>query len=512
MSLSGFATDAAGNIYAAGQLRNPVTVAPGTVLTAQAGDDAYVAKYSSTGRLLWARQLTGSGNERIVQLATDAAGNVYLAGVYSAGNLQMGTLSLPATAYTSAYVASFDTQGQPRWLREVSNDGANVNSLGLDATGNLYISGAFAHGATVGGIALNAPGTISLFVAKFDASGVAQWAQLGGSIPFGPTSVTIRTHTLTVSPAGDVYLGWTINPNAGGFGSVPAAAGYGDYDASVVRFNTQGVAQWQKRYGTAFADNAGAPALDGSGHLLVPVTFSGSGPATVSTQTLTGTGQNYGALLQLDATTGNLQWVQKLEASGNVYFQAVAADAAGNSYVAGTLAGTAQAGNQSLSSNGPATDALVASYSATGVPRWFQTSNGPQAEAANFIALAASNELAVGGTFYGQGQFGSTALTNGTSSGYNPFVARLGATAAATQAPQAVPMGFYPNPATDYVRLPGLAVGTRVQLLDALGRVAREATTSAAAQLSVLGLAPGLYTLRATDARGQQFSARLAVE
>ena len=60
--------------------------------------------------------------------------------------------------------------------------------------------------------------------------------------------------------------------------------------------------------------------------------------------------------------------------------------------------------------------------------------------------------------------------------------------------------------------MPGLPAGTGVQLLDALGRVARETTVSAAAQVSVLGLRPGLYTLRATDARGQQLSARLAVE
>ncbi|WP_460504206.1 IPT/TIG domain-containing protein, partial [Hymenobacter agri] len=40
-----------------------------------------------------------------------------------------------------------------------------------------------------------------------------------------------------------------------------------------------------------------------------------------------------------------------------------------------------------------------------------------------------------------------------------------------------------PNPTTDYVRLPGLPAGTRVQLVDAVGRVARETTVSAAADV-----------------------------
>jgi outer membrane protein assembly factor BamB len=319
-------------------------------------------------------------------------------------------------------------------------------------------------------------------------------------------------HTLTVSPAGDAYLSWAIHPAAGGFGPVPPAPGYGDYDVTVVRYNPQGVAQWQTRYGTAFPDNVGFTALDGRGHLLVPVSFSGSGPATVGAQTLTGTGQNFGALLQLDAGTGSLQWVRKLEAFGNVSFRAVAADAAGNSYVAGFLAGTAQAGGQLLSSNGPASDALVASYSPTGTARWFQTSAGAEAEGASFIAWHASNELSVSGFFYQQGTFGSTTFTGGGTNVLHTFVARLGAVATATQAARGLPQGLYPNPATDRVHLPGLPAGSRVQLWDALGRVVRETRVSAAAPLSVSGLAPGLYTLRATDNQGQAYSARVAVE
>ena len=44
------------------------------------------------------------------------------------------------------------------------------------------------------------------------------------------------------------------------------------------------------------------------------------------------------------------------------------------------------------------------------------------------------------------------------------------------------------------------------------GRVARETTISADAQVSVLGLPPGLYTLRATNAQGRPVLGRVLVQ
>ena len=62
------------------------------------------------------------------------------------------------------------------------------------------------------------------------------------------------------------------------------------------------------------------------------------------------------------------------------------------------------------------------------------------------------------------------------------------------------------------VHLPALLLGTRVQLLDGLGWVVRETAGGTAAQVSVRGLAPGLYALRATDAQGRPCAGRMAVE
>jgi hypothetical protein len=316
-----------------------------------------------------------------------------------------------------------------------------------------------------------------------------------------------------VSPAGDAYLSWTMHPLAGGFSTLPAAPAFGDYDVTLVRFDTQGTAQWQRRYGSSGLDFTGRIALDGNGHLLAPMSFSAAaGPATVGTQTLTGPGESHSALLQLDALTGSINWVRTFTSDLRAQFSAVTTDAAGNAYVGGLLNGTTSLGGSALSSAAGSDDALVAAYSPQGTLRWVQKSDGSDADSINLISLSGNGELSVAGFFQNSARFGATTLATGAPNVVNGFVARFNALPTGTRAAHPRALGLYPNPAADQVRLPALAVGTPVQVLDALGRLVRETAVGAGAQVSVRGLAPGLYTLRATTATGEQFAGKLVVE
>jgi hypothetical protein len=85
-------------------------------------------------------------------------------------------------------------------------------------------------------------------------------------------------------------------------------------------------------------------------------------------------------------------------------------------------------------------------------------------------------------------------------------------TVTATTASATAKVVLYPNPATTSVHLPGLPAGTQVQLLDGLGRSVRTTSLTHEMKVSVEGLAPGLYNLHATDAKGSHYAARLVVQ
>ncbi|WP_375378214.1 T9SS type A sorting domain-containing protein [Hymenobacter cellulosilyticus] len=108
-------------------------------------------------------------------------------------------------------------------------------------------------------------------------------------------------------------------------------------------------------------------------------------------------------------------------------------------------------------------------------------------------------------------RFGSLSLTLPRFSP-STFLATLGTAVLATKALQPSALSLYPNPATNQVTLPGLAVGTRVQLLDAVGRTVHATTVDTNASISLRDVAPGWYVVRATNGQGGQYTGRLMVE
>jgi hypothetical protein len=246
--------------------------------------------------------------------------------------------------------------------------------------------------------------------------------------------------------------------------------------------------------------------VDAAGNLYAAATFVG--PATFGSTTLPGAGDIDGCLVKY-SPQGTMDWVQTLAGSGPDGFGSVTLDAAGNPYAAGNFSSGATLGTLTLPNAG-ARDILVAAFTPQGQLRWKQQAGGAGSDSPNHLNVRGNGDLHLMGRFGNNCVFGPLSLTTAAAS--ESFLARLSSSTLATQAAQPQELPLYPNPATSQVYLPSLPAGTRVQLLDALGRISRETTLTPAATVSVQGLAPGLYTLRALTAQGQHFAGRLAVE
>ena len=119
----GIATDTSGNVLVAGQYSNTLTIynqgPSGTAgTTLPGGNDCFVAKYSPDGAVLWATQISASGNDNAKAIATDTSGNVVVTGSYGAGTVtvfnQGGTpgTTLPLTAGIGAgFIVKYSPDG-----------------------------------------------------------------------------------------------------------------------------------------------------------------------------------------------------------------------------------------------------------------------------------------------------------------------------------------------------------------------------------------------------------------
>lgn len=150
-------------------------------LTCRGNNDAFFAKYDLNGNLLWANQAGGTGNDEAQSITYDNSGNVYVAGFYSNGAV-FGTTPVNGKGGYDMFVAKYDNNGVFQWVRTGGGPGRDeAKSIKCDAAGNVYVCGMYKNGAVFGSQTLTAPGTyFNSFLAKYTSDGTLAWVKTGG--------------------------------------------------------------------------------------------------------------------------------------------------------------------------------------------------------------------------------------------------------------------------------------------------------------------------------------------
>jgi hypothetical protein len=127
-------TDVNSNVYVAGYTYAGLD---GNTLTGTR--DFFVTKYNSSGDKQYTRQLGVTGKDTFgISVATDANGNVYLTG-YTNGGLDGNTL----TGTQDFFVTKYNSSGDKQYTRQlgVALQATSGWSLATDASGNVYVAG-----------------------------------------------------------------------------------------------------------------------------------------------------------------------------------------------------------------------------------------------------------------------------------------------------------------------------------------------------------------------------------
>lgn len=179
----GVATDPSGNAYVTGSFQNTASFGAAS-LTSTRSNDVFVAKYSPTGTLVWASKAGGNGNEAANAIAVDAQGNAYITGTFDA-SATFGAITLTNTSgLDDIFVARCSSAGNFVWARQAgggTNDAGN--GIALDGATNVYVTGFFGGAAVFGATNLTSAGANGLpdiFLAKYDSAGNLLWVRQGG--------------------------------------------------------------------------------------------------------------------------------------------------------------------------------------------------------------------------------------------------------------------------------------------------------------------------------------------
>jgi PKD repeat protein len=187
----GVAADKKGNIYLTGDTKSSGRIASSSGFQSSFGgtQDAWLARFDSTGKRAWGTYFGGTGYETGVSIAVDTGQRIYLAGITTSsyGIATSGAFMTTYGGTQDCFLALFDSTCSLKWATYFGDIYADwVGSVTTDAYGYAFLGGQTASSsgiATTGAFQpynyFSYPGT-NCFLAKFDSKGSRKWGTFYG--------------------------------------------------------------------------------------------------------------------------------------------------------------------------------------------------------------------------------------------------------------------------------------------------------------------------------------------
>ena len=277
---TGIAKDANNNVFITGNTQSSNSISStGAFQTSFGGGsiwgDVFIAKFSPNGNRIWSTYFGGIKDELSGGIATDASGNVIIAGE---------TTSLTGLATSGAYltgeglggiyafIAKFSSSGSRVWSTYYGgydNDGALA--VATDVSGNVFITGtttATSGIASPGAYQTSLVGTPGYnpqdaYLVKFSPSGQRLWATyFGGGTELG--------YSVCTDTSGNVFItgftGSSTRIASSGAWQTDRGAGF------IAKFSSSGHLSWSTYYGESINHSSGwlyGTVTDKAGNLYI---------------------------------------------------------------------------------------------------------------------------------------------------------------------------------------------------------------------------------------------------
>ncbi|MGB0428853.1 MAG: T9SS type A sorting domain-containing protein [Bacteroidia bacterium] len=353
-------TDDKGNLYVAGIFEGYIDFDPDPnklALLGSSGDHGYIAKYDSTGKLFWVKQIESLSSIQINEIALDNSGNVLIAGYYSN---RIDFDPSPDTSY--AYSGTFN----------------NANG----------------------------------FAAKYSNSGELIWGlNIGGNSVDNATCLAIADDN-SVVVAGAYSDTVDFNPGS----AVNQQIAVSDQDIFIAKYDSAGAHQWAFGVGASINDYAQKVEIDKNGDIVVAGTFSNTADFDPSSNTanLSRNGRN-DAFIAKYTSGGSYKWAKTIGGSGNEYVYGMKISSTNQIYLSGIFENTADfdpsSSTANLSSNGR-DDIFIAKYQPDGSYTWAKNIGSSSDESVNSLALDSKHNCYISGYFVAQTDFDPSSSTS----------------------------------------------------------------------------------------------------
>jgi hypothetical protein len=437
-------TDHQGNFYVAGCFSSDSLVFGSQILThlkKPAGQDIFLAKFDSSGTVLWAKSASGRfQDDKPSSVHVDKFDNVYVGGYFSSDTLWFDTTALIEAGLGDIFLAKYNSNGDLKWAinpgGERYEEGSSITS---DTSGNVYLVGRFQSDTILfNSIQLYNPYVPhdDMFIVKYDSSANIIWAKNAGPYDSWAQSAAVDLF-------GNIYVTGSFAGDSISFDNIKlfnTSSSFTSTDIFVLKYDHQ----------------------------------------------------------------GNVLWAKGVEGKTLDYSSSITTDKAGNVYITGNFQSDSLYFDSKLIIRNDGIDIFLAEYDSSGNAIWAKGNGGTSHDQATCVTIDSSDNVYTVG-FYASANmnFDGSIINNVSAFNYDMFIAKVGLLTSYATIENKNASQIYPNPFMTYTTFHTDVVLNKATLsvYNSFGKIVRQ-IKNISGQTIVLNrdnLPSGLYLILVTE-------------
>lgn len=245
-------TDAQGNIAITSIFQNTVQVGTNTISAPGGAFNGLIVKYDASGNVLWYVNQGTTGDTEVYGNGTDGSGNIVVSGIFtgSVDFDPLGAHHVITASGNEYFVAKYSSSGTLIWVNMGSGSLVNNGSvISIDSNNDVYFGGAFSSAITFGGTTLSPQGPRDVFLVKYSSAGALQYARDIGGTNGSIFEYQMRNDPNNNSIYLTGYMTGVVDfdPSAASANIV----GYGQSNLWIAKYDANGNYQWAFTAGNA---------------------------------------------------------------------------------------------------------------------------------------------------------------------------------------------------------------------------------------------------------------------
>jgi len=208
-------------------------------ITGLSDGDAFLSGFNITNGINWTKRWGEASSYKRGSSLAIKGNNIYITGI----------IRKKSDENFNFFLAKLDKNGNLLWEKEFDNSNSQANSLIIDNSENIYVTGSIQD--------TNNTTIVNIFLTKFNSEGEILWSEQWGS------NQNDYGTALAIDSNNDVYLtGYTE-------GELSEATNAGGRDIFLIKFNSNGNKLWTKQFGFLNDDLSNSMAIDSNDNIYI---------------------------------------------------------------------------------------------------------------------------------------------------------------------------------------------------------------------------------------------------